>query len=298
MPKIEYERIGEYTRTALLILAENDGVLRSREVLQEVGKRLEFTEYEAERYEKSGYIRWESILHFYSISCVKAGWVIKNKGFWYLTEEGRKVINFSNLDFFNLSEEKYREWSSNQPDKESVSEPDSEDNGEAEFNPLVTIEMAQSSAQEGLVNFVSTREAYEFQDMVAALLRSMGYHTPFIAPRGPDGGVDIIAYRDPLGTTAPRISVQVKQRSDTKASVQEVRELSGLLGRDGDTGLFVSTGGFTKDALNAAKNSSNHIEAIDLGRFIDLWTTFYPDMKEEDRLFMPLTEITFYSPPN
>ena len=141
------------------------------------------------------------------------------------------------------------------PDKESVSEPDSEDNGEAEFNPLVTIEMAQSSAQEGLVNFVSTREAYEFQDMVAALLRSMGYHTPFVAPRGPDGGVDIIAYRDPLGTSAPRISVQVKQRPDSKASVQEVRELSGLLRRDGDTGLFVSTGGFAKDALNLSKLS-------------------------------------------
>ncbi len=104
MPKIEYERIGEYTRTALLILAENDGVLRSREVLQEVGKRLTLTEYEAERYEKSGYIRWETILHFYSVSCVKAGWVIKNKGVWYLTDEGRKVMTLSNFDFFTLSE--------------------------------------------------------------------------------------------------------------------------------------------------------------------------------------------------
>ena len=97
MPKIEHERIGEYTRTALLVLAENEGVLRSREVLQEVGKRLTLTEYEAERYEKSGYIRWETILHFYSVSCVKAGWVIKNKGVWYLTDEGRKVMNLSNL---------------------------------------------------------------------------------------------------------------------------------------------------------------------------------------------------------
>ena len=56
--------------------------------------------------------------------------------------------------------------------------------------------------------------------------------------------------------------------------------------------------GFTKDALNAANNSANHIETTDLERFIGLWTTFYPDMTEEDRLLMPLTDITFYSPPN
>jgi len=39
----------------------------------------------------------------------------------------------------------------------------------------------------------------------------MGYHTPFIAPKGRDGGIDVEAYSDPLGTVAPRIIVQVKQ---------------------------------------------------------------------------------------
>ena len=42
----------------------------------------------------------------------------------------------------------------------------------------------------------SKKNPYEFQDLVAALLRAMGYYTPFIAPKGKDGGVDIIAYRD------------------------------------------------------------------------------------------------------
>jgi predicted Mrr-cat superfamily restriction endonuclease len=38
----------------------------------------------------------------------------------------------------------------------------------------------------------------------------MGYHTPFISPKGKDGGIDIIAYQDPLGLKTPRIKVQVK----------------------------------------------------------------------------------------
>ncbi len=52
----------------------------------------------------------------------------------------------------------------------------------------------------------------------------MGYHVPFIAPPGRDGGVDAIAYKDPLGTVAPRIKVQVKHK-EQKATVREVREL-------------------------------------------------------------------------
>lgn len=38
----------------------------------------------------------------------------------------------------------------------------------------------------------------------------------------------------------PRIKVQVKHRQNT-ASVKEVRELIGVLSKDGDSGLFVST---------------------------------------------------------
>src|SRR3712207_7764782 len=53
---------------------------------------------------------------------------------------------------------------------------------------------------------------YDFQNLVAELLRAMGYHVPHVSPPGPDGGIDIMAYRDPLGTTAPRIKVQVKHR--------------------------------------------------------------------------------------
>ena len=123
----------------------------------------------------------------------------------------------------------------------------------------------------------------------------MGYHTPFIAPKGRDGGVDIEAYSDPLGTVAPRIIVQVKQQKD-KVSVQKLRELAGLLRREGDIGLFVSTGGFTTDAASEARSSSRHIEIMDMKRFIELWKTHYSAMSEEDKSLLPLREIMFLAP--
>jgi len=39
----------------------------------------------------------------------------------------------------------------------------------------------------------------------------MGYHVAWVAPPGPDGGVDVIAQSDPLGINGPRIKVQVKE---------------------------------------------------------------------------------------
>jgi len=136
---------------------------------------------------------------------------------------------------------------------------------------------------------------YEFQDLAAALLRGMGYHTPFIAPTGKDGGIDIIAYRDPLGTISPRIKVQVKHR-EQPASVHEVRQLMGVLQKDGDVGIFISSGGFTPDSKTTARDSHVHVELIDLARFIELWQEFYGKLSDEDKNMLPLTPIFFYAP--
>ena len=51
-----------------------------REVIDAVAKRVQLDDWAKERYEKTGYVRWESVLHFYSIDCVKAGYLVKKKG--------------------------------------------------------------------------------------------------------------------------------------------------------------------------------------------------------------------------
>src|SRR5438477_9293561 len=89
----------------------------------------------------------------------------------------------------------------------------------------------------------------------AHLLRGMGYFVAHDAPPGPDGGVDLIVYKDALGTVPPRIKVQVKHRRDTKVSVKEIRELHGLLNND-EVGLMISSGGFTSEAAREARSAS------------------------------------------
>ena len=183
----------------------------------------------------------------------------------------------------------YQEWKAKRREEDESAVQEIESEVQEQEIPFDQIEQI---AMEGLEAHINAQNPYEFQDLVAALLRGMGYYTPFVAPKGKDGGVDIVAYRDPLGTESPRIQVQIKHR-ESPASVQEVRQLMGLLQKEGDVGIFVSTGGFSPDARITARSSHIHVELIDLPRFIGLWQEFYEKMSDEDKSRMPLRPVYF-----
>lgn len=292
MRQISYARIGEYLQTAFKIILENGGSCPSRDILIETEKRLKFSDYEMERFEKTGYIRWQSILHFYSVDCTKANWLKKDNGIWYITEEGEKSLKMTPDDFIKYAVGKYREWKKNNNVKEINNE---DDDSAIEEDVTLGYEQATETARREIEEYIQKKGPYEFQDLCAALLRGMGYYTPFVAPKGPDGGVDIIAYKDPLGAEGARIKVQVKHRLDTKISREEVSQLRGVL-RGGEVGLIISSGGFSKDSFVELRNSSIHIEKIDLNEFIKLWEKYYNDLSEEDKQLMPIRKISFLAP--
>jgi restriction system protein len=260
-----------------------------RDLLDKVKASVSLDEWDKARYEKSGYVRWESILHFFSIDCVKAGYLVKKKGIWYITPEGEEALKLGPEKLLEQATTAYRKWKAAQPEPPEVAE---EETPTVVTEQVVAFEDVEQKALEGLEKYINGKNPYEFQDIAAALLRGMGYYTPFVAPKGKDGGVDIVAYRDPLGTQSPRIQVQIKHR-EAPASVQEVRQLMGLLQKEGDVGIFVSTGGFSPDARAAARSSHVHVELIDLNRFVGLWQEFYDKLSDEDKSLLPLRPIYF-----
>ncbi len=280
----------------LKLLKENDGELSSASLMELLPQRVKLDDWAKGVYEKSGYIRWQSILQFYSIDLLKAGFILKKKGVWYLTSEGEKIIAKGEKGVFSASSKAYQNWKNakrdNEPSKNK--EEHSEDQIESASQQVSTLlEDAQSKGNLSFTKFILEEfDPYKFQDLCAALLRGMGYYTPFIAPKGKDGGIDIIAYKDPIGSTYPHIKVQVKYRQDSKATSQELRQLKGIL-TDDDNGIFVSIAGFATDALREFKHSYPHIELIDLERFIELWQEFYEKMKDEDKALMPITPVYF-----
>ena len=277
---------------AFQILKEKGNEAPGREVVAEVEKRVQLDDWAKERYEKTGYLRWQTILQFYSIDCIKAGFLLKKKRIWYLTPEGLDAMKAGENGLLKIANAAYRKWDEQNKAIKPKEETEAEEIPERQE---ATIQEMEQVAIEGLRSQINLKNPYDFQDLVAALLRGMGYYTPFVAPHGKDGGIDVIAYRDPLGTISPRIKVQIKHR-ESSATVQEIRQLIGLLAKDGDVGIFVSTSGFTSDAKTTARSSHVHVELIDLDRFVSLWEEFYNKLTDEDKSLLPILPIYFYSP--
>jgi restriction system protein len=128
----------------------------------------------------------------------------------------------------------------------------------------------------------------EMQEMVAGLLRAMGYKTR-VSPPGADRGRDIIASPDGFGFQAPRIVVEVKHRKGAMGA-PEIRAFAGGLRHD-NAGLYVSTGGFSREARYEADRANHHValmDATDLGKAI---TEHYDNMDTETRTLLPLKKI-------
>ena len=272
---------------AMNILKKHGGEMSSRQLIEEVANSIDFTPWELEE-TTIGNIRWRSIYHFSSVDYVKAGFIIKKNGSWYLTPDGEKALSLSPEEMQLKAQDAYHQWKREKP--EVKSEDDVEFTEEKET--ILNLEELEDKALTGIREYIRKKNPYEFQDLVAALLRAMDYHTPFVAPRGKDGGVDVLAYVDPLGAQTPRIKVQVKHYPDNPIGVKEIRSLVGIL-RDGDIGLFVTSGTFSPSAKQEASTSKEYVKLIDGDEFITLWQNYYSKMTDEDKNLLPLKRIAF-----
>jgi restriction system protein len=281
------------TKTLYAVMKEmsrRGGSIPAKEIYPFVNENVELTDWEKEPAGKMQYIRWTNSFQFYSIDYQKAGFIIKKSGTWYITPEGEKVMKKTPEEVMNIANDAYHEWRRLNPKDDS---PEEEPNDEtAEKDNAMNLDLLESDAREGIRQFIVSKSPYEFQDMVAALLRAMDYHTPFIAPKGKDGGIDIIAYLDPLGAKTPRIKVQVKHKPETAIGASEVRALSGVL-KAGDIALFVTSGTYSADARNAASGNDKFIRLIDGNDFIDMWQKYYDKMTDDDKNMLPLKRISF-----
>ena len=128
----------------------------------------------------------------------------------------------------------------------------------------------------------------EMQNLVAAILRAMGFKTK-ISKKGSDRGKDIVASPDGLGLENPRIFVEVKHR-DGSMGAPEIRSFIGGL-REGCKGIYVSTGGFTKEARYEAERSIIPLTLVDSDDLVDLIVEYYDSFDTEGRSLIPLKKI-------
>lgn len=276
------------------VLADHADGIKARDALTEVEKHLGMTDFEAANYPGSDVRRFEKSVRFVTINAVKAGWMVKEAGVWTPTPEGLQAhLKFADPEQFLAEAQKlYREWEKAQP-QEEVDE--DLDEAEEDFSASsVTLERAEEASWEEVREVLHQMDPYDFQHLVAGLLRGMGYYVNWVAPRGKDRGIDIVALGDSLGTKGPRIKVQVK-RERNKTSATTLRAFYSVL-HEGEVGVFVTLGGFTSDAEAEARNEIRRIRLIDATEFFRLWSLHYYDIPEEDRRRLPISFVPFLVP--
>ena len=264
-----------------------------RLLINEVEKSVELSAWEKEILENTGNIRWQSIMHFTSVDYVRAGFLIKKKGVWTITPEGEDALKLGSGPMRDIAGERYRKWYHAKEEVADIKPVSSqEEDSELAKENIIELETLEERAANGIREFLKNKNPYEFQDLVAALLKAMGYYIQSVAPRGKDGGIDIVAYVDPLGAQTPRIKVQVKHKPDTVTGASDVRALLGVL-KAGDIALFVTSGSYSADARHAASSGDKFIRLIDGDEFIDMWQEYYDKMSDDDKNMLPLKRISF-----
>lgn len=152
-------------------------------------------------------------------------------------------------------------------------------------DPLADIE---SQALERIKDRVNELDWDDMQQLVAGILRAMGYKTQ-ISPPGSDRGKDIVASPDGFGFEHPRIVVEVKHRKGQMGS-QEIRSFLGGRHKD-DRGLYVSTGGFSKDAQYEADRASIPLAMWTLDHVVRALIEHYDATDAETKRIVPLKRL-------
>lgn len=159
------------------------------------------------------------------------------------------------------------------------------DDPESLADPLDNL---QEQAIERIKDRLLSLDWDEMQEMVASLLRALGYRT-LVSPSGPDRGKDIVASKDGFGFEPPRIVVEVKHRRGPMGA-PEIRAFLG--GRHSeDRGLYVSTGGFTREAHFEAERASTVTHLMTLDDLARALTQNYEALDERRRALLPLVRL-------
>src|SRR5688500_15362464 len=116
MAEVTRRRTGELLRKLFEILLQHSDGMAARDALAALESQVQLSDYESGNFE-SGQRRFEQIVRFATVDCVKAGWLRKDKGRWAITDEGREAFHaFEDPEaFYRKAAQLYRAWKASLP---------------------------------------------------------------------------------------------------------------------------------------------------------------------------------------
>lgn len=210
----------------------------------------------------------------------------KQDGTWTVTDEGLQALSsYPEPDqFFKQARSLYQAWK-----KGAAIDIDDEAESDEEVSSATSLEDDQDAAREEILDFIASMPPFDFQTACASLVEALGHQIDWISPPGPDGGIDFIAYADPIGASGRRIKGQAKRQQAKQDSADVGAFLSKL--RGDDVGVFIAFGGFTKNAKSDARGDERRLILLDGADFVRLWIENYAHLEEDARALLRLQPV-------
>ena len=251
---------------------------------EHVIKVVPMTKEEAEGRLKSGALRignrtgW-AMSHLNKAKLIekvaKATYRTNEAGQKFLKEHEGREISYHDLKEVEGFLEAWK--TASRANQEKTKNGDSSTTGTTEMTPEDLIDQAVEEMEAGLraelVEQLRTVDPYRFERVVLDLLSAMGYggsrdEAHEVTQKSNDEGIDGVINEDRLGLDV--IYVQAK-RWQSVVGRKEIQSFVGALaGKQATKGVFITTSGYTQNAVIFAKNVSQKVILIDGNRLADL----------------------------
>lgn len=270
----------------LLELASEKPIMR-RTAVSVIAKKFNFSEGIRSYKLKSGQPQIQNRAGWAMSSLVKAKFIEKHnyKKFTYqITDKGRQYLEkhqgpITDQDLKSLEgyKEAWREASRQKQQAKPVLA--NIGSGLAQSTPDDLIDTAYNelnqSLIEELIESMFTMDPYRFEQLVVDLLFSMGYggsrsEAAQVTKKSNDEGIDGIINEDRLGLDVVYIQAKRYKRESTIGRKDIQSFVGALAGKQANKGVFITTSGFKKTAVEYAKSVPQKIILIDGIRLSEL----------------------------
>lgn len=160
--------------------------------------------------------------------------------------------------------------------------------GEQEADTILSARQdMEAQARELIADRLDRLSEAQIIQLVSGLVRAMGFITK--QPPASSSSLAIEASLDGLGLHPPHVKVQVQHRQGVVGG-ETLRELLNCLKAD-DKGIFVSTCGFSQEAIYEAERAGQLVALMDMDQLVDMLLVHYESLDLELKSLIPLTRI-------
>jgi restriction system protein len=306
--------IPDYQSLMLPVLRISEsGPIRVRDAISVIGDGLNLTDEEkSERLPSQKQATFDNRVHWAKTYLKQAGLIrYPQRGHFQITEAGRELLaqNPSQISNDDLKDyDAFQDFKSRSSSDE-VSDIDpthaqtdqlSQDVIDPEEQVLTAYKKIQDSLAADLLSRVQESSPEFFERLIAQLFVAMGYGgsqdeaRKDLRPSGADDGVDGVIDQDVLGID--QIYLQAKRyQSGNNVSSSAIRDFYGAISmKRASKGIFVTTSGFTLDAVRTAKEIGQRIVLIDGKKLSSLMVKYNIGCRIEQALEIKKTDEEYF----